>query len=153
MTDVAPTDPGYQPHPRPSAFDQRTVPDGQLDTKLGIEYIDYNPAHTVARMPVEGNLQPYGLMHGGASAALAEGLGSTCASLNAAPGEICVGIQVIANHHRAARSGIVTGVARPVHVGRSLKTVLIEITNEDGELVCTAQLTAMALPKAPGAKA
>lgn len=151
MTSVAPTEPGYQPHPRPSTFGGRTMPDGQLDAKLGIEYLDYNPAHTVARMPVAGNLQPYGLMHGGASAALAESLGSTCASLNAAPGEICVGTQVLANHHRAARSGVVTGVARPVHVGRSLKTVLIEITNDDGDLVCTAQLTAMALPKAPGA--
>lgn len=151
MTSAAPTDPGYTPHPRPTSFDERTVPDGQLDAKLGIEYLDYNPSHVVARMPVAGNLQPYGLMHGGASAALAEGLGSTCAALNAAPGEICVGVQVLANHHRAARSGVVTGVAKPVHVGRSLKTVLIEITNEDGDLVCSAQLTAMALPKAPGA--
>lgn len=151
MTTVAPTDQGYVPHPRPKNFDERTVPDGQLDAKLGIEYLDYNPMHVVARMPVAGNLQPYGLMHGGASAALAEGLGSTCAALNAAPGEVCVGVQVLANHHRAARSGTVTGVARPVHSGRSLKTVLIEITNDDGELVCSAQLTAMALPKPPGA--
>lgn len=152
MTSVAPTEDGYVPHPRPASFGNRTVPAGQLDEKLGIEYTDFNPQHVVARMPVEGNLQPYGLMHGGASAVLAEGLGSTCAALNAAPGEICVGVQVLANHHRAARSGWVTGVARPVHAGRSLKTVLIEITNDDGELVCSAQLTAMALPKAPGEK-
>ncbi|MFV0532346.1 MAG: PaaI family thioesterase [Cumulibacter sp.] len=151
MTSVAPTDPGYTPHPPPSHFGQRTVPEGQLDAKLGIEYLDYNPNHVVARMPVAGNLQPYGLMHGGASAVLAEGLGSTCAALNAAPGEVCVGVQVLANHHRAARAGVVTGVATPIHIGRSLKTVQIEITNEDGSLVCTAQLTAMALPKAPGA--
>lgn len=151
MTSVAPTDPGYAPHPRPSTFDDRVVPDGQLDAKLGIEFLDYNPAHVVARMPVAGNLQPYGLMHGGASAALAESLGSTCAALNAAPGEVCVGVQVLANHHRAARSGVVTGVARPIHSGRSLKTVLIEVTGDAGELICTAQLTAMALPKAPGA--
>lgn len=143
---------GYTPHPRPAAFDERAVPAGQLDDKVGIEFLDYNPERTVARMPVAGNLQPYGLLHGGASAVLAESLGSTCAVLNAGPGMICVGTQVLANHYRATRSGHVTGVARPVHSGRSLKTIAIEITDDDGNLVCTAQLSAMAMPSAPGAR-
>lgn len=151
MTTDAP-EADYTPHPRPEGFDERQVPAGQLDAKLGIEYVDYNPARVVATMPVAGNLQPYGLMHGGASAALAESIGSTCAVLNAAPGWVCVGVQVIANHHRAARAGIVTAVATPLHSGRSLKTIKIDITNDDGELVCSAQLTAMAMPQAPGAK-
>ncbi|WP_106848146.1 PaaI family thioesterase [Blastococcus sp. Marseille-P5729] len=150
MTSDAP-EASNPPHPRPKVFDERTVPAGQLDEKLGIQYLDYNPARTVATMPVAGNLQPYGLMHGGASAALAESIGSTCAVLNS-DGAVCVGVQVLANHHRAARAGVVTAVARPVHSGRSLKTIAIEITNEDDELVCSAQLTAMALPKAPGAR-
>lgn len=149
MTSDAP-EAGYAPHPRPASFDERAVPPGQLDEKLGIQYLDYNPARLVATMPVAGNLQPYGLMHGGASAALAESIGSTCAVLNS-DGPVCVGVQVLANHHRAARSGVVTAVATPVHAGRSLKTIAVEITNEDGELVCSAQLTAMALPQAPGA--
>ena len=145
------TEADYVPHSKPASFDDRELPSGLLDEKLGIEYVDYNPARMVATMPVEGNLQPYGLLHGGASAALAESIGSTCAVLNAEPGMICVGVQVLANHHRSARSGVVTAVARPLHSGRSLKTIQIEITDEAGKLVCSAQLTAMALPQAPGA--
>lgn len=151
MTTEAP-EADYVPHPPPAGLRDRPRPDGLLDEKLGIEYLDWNPARTVATMPVAGNFQPYGLLHGGASAALAESIGSTCAVLNSAPGMICVGTQVLANHHRAVRSGIVTGVAVPVHSGRSLKTIKIEITDEQGRLVCSAQLTAMAMPQAPGAQ-
>ena len=150
MTSDAP-EADYTPHPPPASLGQRKLPDGLLDEKLGIEFLDYNPARLVARMPVAGNLQPYGLLHGGASAALAESIGSTAAVLNSAPGMVCVGIQVIANHHKAARSGDVTAVATPIHIGRSLQTIKIEITNDDDQLVCSAQLTAMAMPQAPGA--
>lgn len=140
----------YQPHPRPARFADRAIPEGQMDDKLGIEILDYNPQRVVGRMPVAGNLQPYGLLHGGANAAIAETIGSTAASLNAPDGMICVGTQVLANHHRATRSGYVTAVATPIHIGRSLSTFKIEITNDDGELVCSGHLSAMALPAPPG---
>lgn len=151
MTDSRPQE-NYTPHPRPARFDERIVPDGQLDAKLGIELIDFNPQRVVARMPVAGNLQPYGLLHGGASAAIMETVGSTAAALNAPEGMICVGTQVLTNHHRATRTGTVTAVATPVHVGRSLSTFKIELTNDNGELVASGHLSAMTLPAPPGEK-
>ncbi|GAB3302087.1 hotdog fold thioesterase [Epidermidibacterium keratini] len=141
----------YTPTPPPAEWENRTTPDGQLNDKCGIEVIDFNPARVVATMPVAGNLQPYGLMHGGASAVLAEAVGSTAAVLNSEPGTVSVGTQIIATHHRAVRSGVVTAVATPLHVGRTLKTFRVDITDEDGKLVCTAQLSAMTMPQAPGA--
>src|SRR5690606_26066982 len=115
----------------------------QLDDKLGISYVEVSPERVVATMPVKGNLQPYGLLHGGANAALAESLGSMCAALNATEGRVSLGLELSCTHHRAVREGVVTGVATPVHVGRSTVTVAIELTDEQGRRTCTARLTCM----------
>ena len=96
-------------------------------------------------MPVEGNTQPYGLLHGGASCVLAETLGSIGAILHGPTigRPFAVGVDINATHHRAARAGLVTGVATPLHRGGSIVTYEIVITDEDGERVCTARLTCL----------
>ncbi|GII86300.1 hypothetical protein Ssi03_42900 [Sphaerisporangium siamense] len=116
---------------------------GTLVERMGIEFLEAAAERVVARMPVEGNTQPYGLLHGGASCVLAETVGSTGAALHAGPGRIAVGIEINATHHRSARSGHVTGVATLLHGGRSLATYDISITDDEGRLVCTSRLTCM----------
>jgi 1,4-dihydroxy-2-naphthoyl-CoA hydrolase len=116
---------------------------GHLAGRLGIEFLEATPERVVGRMPVEGNTQPYGLLHGGASCVLAETLGSTAAALHAAPDRVAMGIEINATHHRSATSGHVTGVATPLHVGRTLATYHIEITDEQGRRICTSRLTCM----------
>jgi uncharacterized protein (TIGR00369 family) len=96
-------------------------------------------------MPVDGNTQPFGLLHGGASCALAESLGSVGASMHAAVtfGGYAVGIEISATHHRSARAGLVTGVATPLHLGGTVATYDIVITDDAGDRVCTARLTCL----------
>ncbi|WP_435830893.1 PaaI family thioesterase [Nonomuraea fuscirosea] len=110
---------------------------------MGIEFLEAGPERVVGRMPVEGNTQPYGLLHGGASAVLAETLGSVGAAVHAGPGRVAVGIELNATHHRSATSGHVTGIATRLHGGRTLATYDIEISDEQGRRVCTARLTCM----------
>ncbi|TYB54243.1 hotdog fold thioesterase [Nonomuraea sp. PA05] len=110
---------------------------------MGIEFLEATPERVVGRMPVEGNTQPYGLLHGGASAVLAETLGSVGAAVHAGPDRIAVGIELNATHHRSATSGYVTGVATRLHGGRTLATYDIVITDEQDRRVCTARLTCM----------
>ncbi|MEU9885774.1 hotdog fold thioesterase [Sphaerisporangium sp. NPDC051017] len=110
---------------------------------MGIEFLEVTAERVVARMPVKGNTQPYGLLHGGASCVLAETIGSTGAALHAGPGRVAVGIEINATHHRSARAGYVTGVATWLHGGRSLATYDISITDDEGRLVCTSRLTCM----------
>ena len=98
-------------------------------------------------MPVEGNTQPYGLLHGGASVVLAESLGSTGAALHGYPDRFAVGVDINATHHRAARSGVVTGVATPVHRGRTMATYEVVITDENGKRVCTSRITCALVPQ------
>jgi uncharacterized protein (TIGR00369 family) len=117
--------------------------DGTLAQRMGIEFLEAGPERVVGRMPVEGNTQPYGLLHGGASAVLAETLGSVAAAIHAGPDRLALGIEINATHHRAASSGYVTGVATRLHGGRSLATYDIEITDEQGRRVCTSRLTCM----------
>ncbi|MEO3867221.1 hotdog fold thioesterase [Nonomuraea sp. B12E4] len=117
--------------------------EGTLADRLGIEFVEAGPERVVGRMPVEGNTQPYGLLHGGASVALAETLGSVGAAIHAGSERIAVGIEINATHHRSATSGHVTGVATRVHGGRTLATYEIEITDEQGRRVCTSRLTCM----------
>src|SRR3954470_16019053 len=93
---------------------------GALGERMGIELTEASPERVVATMPVEGNTQPYGLLHGGASCALAETVGSVGAVLHAGPGARAVGIEINATHHRSARSGRVTAVATPLHLGRTV---------------------------------
>jgi 1,4-dihydroxy-2-naphthoyl-CoA hydrolase len=121
----------------------------QLNEKMGIEFVDWTPDHVVATMPVKGNRQPYGLLHGGANAVLAEAVGSVCAAL-LADGRPAVGLELNCTHHRGVRDGLVTGVATPLHVGRTTVTVEVVITDEEGRRTCTARLTCMILKQLPG---
>ena len=116
---------------------------GRLGEKLGIRFTEISAQRLVATMPVEGNTQPAGLLHGGASAALAESLGSVGAAVHAGPGAMVVGVDINATHHRAARSGLVTGVATPLHLGGTIATYDISITDENGRRVCTARITCL----------
>jgi uncharacterized protein (TIGR00369 family) len=110
---------------------------------IGIEFTEIGADFVRGTMPVDGRTrQPYGLLHGGASVALGETLGSTGATLCVDTREYqCVGQEINANHVRAARTGLVTGTARPVHVGRRSHVWSIEIVNEAGKLVCISRLT------------
>ncbi|TDE26597.1 PaaI family thioesterase [Actinomadura sp. 6K520] len=110
---------------------------------MGIEFLEASPERVVGRMPVKGNTQPYGLLHGGASCVLAESIGSTGAVLHAGPGRIAVGIEINATHHRSATGGHVTGVATRTHGGRTLATYDIVITDDEDRRICTARLTCM----------
>jgi 1,4-dihydroxy-2-naphthoyl-CoA hydrolase len=126
--------------------------DEQLATRMGIEITQWDVQKMVGTMPVKGNRQPFGLMHGGANAVLAEQLGSFAAAMHAhSLGKIALGLELSCTHHRAAREGIVTGVCTPIHLGRSTATLEIVITDEDGKRTCTARLTCIFRDKAPGA--
>ena len=114
---------------------------GHLGRKLGIHFTEISVERLVATMPVEGNTQPAGLLHGGASTALAETMGSVGAALHAGPGAIVVGVDINATHHRSARSGMVTGTATPVYLGRTMATYEIVITDESGKRLCTARIS------------
>lgn len=116
---------------------------------LGIEFEEIGPDFLRARMPVDGRtLQPAGILHGGSSVVLAETLGSCAAQMCVDNKEyVCVGLDINANHIRSVRSGYVSGIARPVHVGRSTQVWSIDITNEDGDLVCVSRITMAVLKR------
>jgi 1,4-dihydroxy-2-naphthoyl-CoA hydrolase len=121
-----------------------------LAGRMGIKIVEASAQRVVGTMPVEGNTQPYGILHGGASCVLAESLGSLGSALQAGPGRFTVGIEINATHHRAARSGLVTGVATLVHGGRTMSTFDIAITDGDGKRVCTARLSCLHRDAVPG---
>jgi uncharacterized protein (TIGR00369 family) len=114
---------------------------GRLTERMGIEITEASPDRVVGTMPVDGNTQPYGLLHGGASCVLAETLGSVGSGLHAGPDRLVVGVDINATHHRGARSGVVTGVATALHRGRAHATYEIVITDGEDRRVCTARLT------------
>src|SRR5579875_1996770 len=116
---------------------------GTLSERMGITFVEATPERIVATMPVEGNNQPYGLLHGGASVVLAETLGSVGAALHAGEGRIAVGLDINATHHRGARSGLVTGTATPLSLGRTLASYEVVITDEDGNRLCTSRITCL----------
>ncbi len=120
---------------------------GALGEKMGIEVIEASPQRLVATMPVEGNTQPVGLLHGGASVVLAESLGSIGTQLHAGMDRRIVGVDINATHHKSATSGIVTGVATAISLGKTLCVYEIVITNEAGERTCTSRITCMILAK------
>jgi 1,4-dihydroxy-2-naphthoyl-CoA hydrolase len=115
----------------------------QLVVRMGIEIVRASLAEVVGRMPVTGNRQMFGLLHGGASGVLGETLGSILAALHALPDRFPVGLELACTHHRAATEGWVTGTARPIHVGRSTSTSEIVMTDEQGRRTCTARLTCL----------
>ena len=114
---------------------------GPLADRLGIVLVHASADRVVATMPVAGNTQPYGLLHGGASAALAETIGSIAAALHAGPERTAVGVDLSCTHHRGLRHGIVTGTATPISTGRTIACYDIRIIDEAGNPVCTARLT------------
>jgi uncharacterized protein (TIGR00369 family) len=116
-----------------------------LGDRLGIKLVEASPERVVATMPVEGNTQPHSLLHGGASCVLAESLGSVGAGLHGQTVDrpVALGVDISATHHKAVRSGLVTGTATPLHRGRSVATYEIVITDESGDRVCTARLTCL----------
>jgi len=112
---------------------------------MGIQIIEATPQRLVGTMPVEGNTQPFGLLHGGANVVLAESLGSVGAHLHAGPDRRVVGVDINATHHKAATSGIVTGVATAITLGKTLCSYEVVISNEAGERTCTARITCLIL--------
>jgi 1,4-dihydroxy-2-naphthoyl-CoA hydrolase len=124
-----------------------------LPGRMGIELLEASAERVVGTMPVKGNTQPYGLLHGGASCVLAETLGSTGAAILAGPDRITIGIEIGASHHRGAREGTVTGVATLLHGGRTLATYEIIITDDGGHRVCTSRLTCLFRARVPGTPA
>ena len=116
---------------------------------LGIEFLEVSPTCIKAKMPVDyRTIQPYGLLHGGASVVLAETLGSIAAQMNI-DGEkyAAVGLEINANHIRSVRSGSVYGTTAPLHIGKSTHVWEIKITNEDDKLVCVSRLTVSIIEK------
>ncbi len=118
---------------------------GALDQKMGIKILEAQQGRLVGTMPVEGNTQPMGLLHGGANVVLAESLGSIGTSLHAGPNRKIVGVDINATHHKSATTGLVTGVATAISLGKTLCSWEIIITNEAGERTCTARITCLIL--------
>ncbi len=116
---------------------------GALADKMGMKFTEFTLERCVATMPVEGNTQPVGLMHGGAYVVLGESLGSMAANLHAGPGRLAVGVDINATHTRSAREGIVTGVCTPVHLGRSVTVHEIAVSDEQGRRLSTIRITNM----------
>jgi uncharacterized protein (TIGR00369 family) len=126
---------------------------GSRDTlvdQMGITILEATAQRVVGTMPVAGNTQPYGLLHGGASCVLAETLGSLGSALHAGLERVTVGIEISATHHRAASDGQVTGVASLLHGGRSTTSYEIVISDDRGRRVCTSRLTCLLMDRVPG---
>jgi 1,4-dihydroxy-2-naphthoyl-CoA hydrolase len=116
---------------------------GPLAERMGVKLLESSAERAVGTMPVEGNTQPFALLHGGASCVLAETLGSIAATTHAAElfGGVALGIEINATHHRRVRTGTITGVATALHRGRTVASYEIVITDEGGTRICTARLT------------
>jgi uncharacterized protein (TIGR00369 family) len=123
--------------------------EGTLPGRMGITVSAARAEQVIGSMPVDGNIQPYGLLHGGASCVLAETLGSLGAALHAGAGRFAVGIEISATHHRAVAGGVVTGVATRVHGGRTTATYEIAISDGHGRRVCSARLTCLLRDQVP----
>lgn len=121
---------------------------GSLVEHLGMRITEIGDDYVRGTMPVDARTkQPFGLLHGGASVALAETLGSTAGNLCIDASEMAVGLEINANHVRAATAGLVSGTARPLHVGRSTQVWEIRIEDERARLVCISRLTLAVVPR------
>jgi len=116
---------------------------GALAQKMGIEFVELSAALSVARMPVEGNTQVIGLLHGGAHVVLGETLGSVSSAIHAGPGRYAVGIEINASHSRSITSGWVTATCTALVLGRTLATHEIVVTDDDGRRLSTVRMTNM----------
>lgn len=119
---------------------------GALAEKMGMVFTEFNEERAVATLPVEGNTQPIGLLHGGAYVVLGESLGSMHANLIAPEGMVAVGVDINATHTASATSGTVTGVCTPVHRGRTLTVHEIVVTDERGRRCSTIRITNLYKP-------
>lgn len=129
---------------RPPALDLEVMAGrsaGPLSEKMGIQFHKLSATHSVATMPVEGNTQSFGILHGGAYVVLGEGLGSISANIHAGEGRNAVGIEINATHTGSATKGIVTGECRAIHLGRTLTSHEIVVTDEDGRRLSTIRIT------------
>jgi 1,4-dihydroxy-2-naphthoyl-CoA hydrolase len=122
----------------------------QLTERMGIKITEWDPQRMVGTMPVAHNRQPFGLLHGGANAVLAETLGSMAGWLWGMPDKVPLGLELSCAHHRAVTEGEVTGVCTPLHRGRTVATFEIRISDEQGRLTCTARLTCLLRNRPPG---
>jgi len=140
------------PAPESAAVPEIEVqyPDEQLAARMGIEITEWTKERVVGTMPVTGNRQPFGLLHGGANGVLAETLGSTAAAMHGWPQRLPVGLELSCTHHRSALDGLVTGVCTPLSVGRTIGTFEIVITDAEDRRVCTAKLTCVYRSRPPG---
>ena len=114
---------------------------GELSVKMGVEFLELSATRSVARMPVEGNTQVIGLLHGGAHVVLAESLGSISSAIHAGPGRYAVGIEINATHSRSITSGWVTGTCTAISLGRNLATHEIVMTDDEGRRLSTVRMT------------
>jgi 1,4-dihydroxy-2-naphthoyl-CoA hydrolase len=114
---------------------------GELAVKMGIEFLELSAAHSVARMPVEGNRQVIGLLHGGAHVVIGETLGSVSSAIQAGPGRYAVGIEINATHSRSATDGWVTATCDALVLGRTVCTHEIVIRDEAGNRLSTVRMS------------
>lgn len=119
-----------------------TIELGELDEKMGVEVLEQSAERVVATMPVDGNRQSLGLLHGGAMVALAEAVGSWAAVIHASTmGKAAVGVDVNATHHASGREGTVTATATAIRLGKRLTSHDIVIEDDAGRRLCTARIT------------
>jgi len=124
------------------------ISENTIISLLGIEYTQIGEDYLQATMPVDSRThQPHGLLHGGASVVLAETLGSVAGNLAVSADKVCVGLEVNANHLRSMKSGMVTGTASAIRIGRTVQVWQIEIHNEKEQLICTSRLTLAVIDK------
>ncbi len=127
-----------------NGFSKNTMTD-----HIGIEYTEIGEDYVKATMPVDSRtVQPFRMLHGGASVVLAESLGSIAATMTVDPNKkYCVGLDINANHIKSVKEGLVEGTARPLHVGKKTQVWEIKITNEENELVCVSRITMAVIDK------
>ena len=124
-------------------IDTSLIPVGSMAERMGIKLVSASSEEVIGTMPVEGNTQPFGLLNGGASMALVETLGSIGAVIHAGRERIAVGIEINGTHHKSARTGLVTGKAKAISLGKTLATYEVKIYDEAETLICTARITCL----------
>ncbi len=144
----------HQPHGRPFSEEEFAAllstlgaKDNSLFEHMGVRFSEASPQRVVGIMPVAGNTQIQGVLHGGASCVLAETLGSIGAGLHAGPGQLAMGVDINATHHRSVSEGFVTGVATALHLGRTVACYEVAITDERDRRICTARITCAIRPR------
>ncbi len=126
----------------PSLFERLVATaGGELTVKMGVKYLELSAEHSVATMPVEGNRQVVGILHGGAHVVLGESLGSISSAIHAGPGRVAMGIEINASHSRSISTGVVTATCDALSLGRTLATHEIVIRDEEGRRLSTVRIT------------